>query len=182
MACKECNDIPGEGAALGELLTLAPKDLAALLANAALLERIRHIDAPKAYAKALQAAPPRRKTGRKISRPTRTRQGVSDRTPPRLIYALCPGKVSEIGSRNDRHAARALARRRGDLGRNHVPMHHCRATQACWCHGSPQLRSTIDRLFPWLDEFEAETDVMREELGHALKSEERRVRAVRGAR
>ena len=167
MACKECNDIQGEGSALRTLLDLYPKDLSGLLANADLLERIRHPSAPQAYANALQAAPSQpEKWPQQFRVQLERAKAFSDRHRQSLFKALSD-KVFEFGAGMD-----ATQRERWLEGASiHSGMtlpYHSDPHKFL----VPRLAATpfYDRsLFPWLAEFEAKTDVMREELAHALK-------------
>lgn len=167
MACKDCNDIQGEGSALRTLLDLYPNDLSGLLANANLLERMGHPSSTQAYENALQAAPASPEQWPQQFRVQLERaKAITDRRRQALFKALSD-KVTEFGG-----AMSAMQRERWMEGASILsgitPAYHSDPHKFL----VPRLAATpfYDRsLFPWLEAFEAKADVMRQELTHALQ-------------
>lgn len=166
-ACKECNDAAGESAALTSILTFYPKDLAALLAKGAMLDRLGHADATLAYTTALQAAPPLPEHWPERFRAQLERaKDVTDRHRQALFKALSE-KVGEFGEGMG-DGQRARWREAASILAKITPAYNSEPHKLL----VPRLAAIPfhDRsLFPWLAEFEAKTDVMREELLRALE-------------
>jgi aspartyl/asparaginyl beta-hydroxylase (cupin superfamily) len=166
VACRECKDTEGEKAALASALTLDPRNLQALLAKGALLERIGHADTAAAYASALQVAPPLPQNWPQEFRAQLERaKEVSDRHRQGLFKALSD-RVSDMG--DDMSAAQ-----RARWGETASIMANITTPFYSAPHKLlvPRLASIPfhDRtLFPWLEEFEAKTALIRDELMRAL--------------
>lgn len=164
VACRACGDQDNEIAAIATALRIDPKHLPALLAKAAVLERLDHADAFATYNEALAAAP--REWPAEHRAALEHAKDFTDRRKRSMFNAL-----------SERMAALASEMSPAELGRWREAasvMAQLTRPYNHECHKLfvPRLPAMpfYDRAqFPWVEALEAKTDVIRAELQAALR-------------
>jgi aspartyl/asparaginyl beta-hydroxylase (cupin superfamily) len=170
VARRQLNDIDGAFEALREALLLDNRNFPALLMQAALLDRLgRESDAAKAYGIALVQAPP----DGELDPPTRKAVERARAVHQKYIGEL--GRFIRERAAGARDQCTAPERRRIESFIDTTLRTRKRYQQEpleYYYPGLPSIEFYEREEFPWLPEFEAATDAVRDELGRILVEDE----------
>ena len=170
-ACQACKDQDGEIAAIAAVLNVDPAHVPALLAKAAVLERMGHADAIPAYNDALEAASaaPQEWTQECCADLERARAIVEDHR--QSLFDALSARMSSVSGdmpAEEQGRWREAASVMAGLTKPYNPEPHKLLVPRL-----PAIPFHDRAQFPWVEELEAKTEIIRDELMQALEVKQR---------